>query len=404
MRVLLVNSGKVDPIARLENDPEVELTVITEAGYRKHYRPSTHLIIVDDIADMKAVYRHAMELHRDRPFDAVASPSERSLQTGGYLRSILGLPGPDYEIAHRFSHKFAMKRRLAERGVPVVAHGIAGGVDSVLEAGVDTPIIVKPALGSGTTTVLRIDDRRHFDSLGSHPVLQRLRRSPHPLIVERAVDIDEEFHCDGIVVDGKVRFAAASKYFEPILQRGEVMMGSYTLPVGSEQDRIVLDLHRRTVEALGLRDGVTHLEVLREGSDYHVGEISCRPGGAGIPEQVLVQFGVDQWDACVKTATGRTPTLAPVAADGVMVRCQLPLHPGTVRDVSSSEETLDIPGVVRAVVNVAPGDTVRGPWHSGMFSALVYRRTDAESDVDDVVADVDRRFRIEIDPEEPADA
>jgi hypothetical protein len=130
LKVLLVNGWKSGVVARLRaSAPAAEVLVITEPACAPMYDPTdTPLRLVDDIADLTAVRTHALALNKGRPFDYVVSPAERSLPAGGYLRSLLGLPGIGYETANLFSNKAAMKRALSAAGVPVAPFRAVGAL------------------------------------------------------------------------------------------------------------------------------------------------------------------------------------------------------------------------------------------------------------------------------------
>ena len=96
-RVVLVNSFKVEPITLLEADPAVDLIAITEPRFAARYGPDTDVRVVDDIRDLTAVREVVLDAARGSGVDRVVAASERSLQTGGYLRSFFGLDGIDYD-------------------------------------------------------------------------------------------------------------------------------------------------------------------------------------------------------------------------------------------------------------------------------------------------------------------
>ncbi|GAA4215794.1 ATP-grasp domain-containing protein [Microbispora amethystogenes] len=375
--VLLINSGKTAPVPLLEADDSHLLAVITEPGYRRLYSPGTRVRLVEDIADLHAVEQAGVEIAAGEPPLAVVAPSERSLVPGAYLRGLFGLDGLDVTTAIGFTSKYAMKRRLRAAGVPVADFALVDGVRDLPRAvgELGWPLVVKPVFGTGSMRTVRLGGRAEFEAALGAGLLAELDDAGRPLIAERWIDMDAEYHCDAVVWDGEVRHAVASRYFEPLLGRLTEVNGSHTLPEGPVAGSI-LRLNRKVIEVLGLKAGVTHMEVFEADGRLLVGEIAARPGGGGIPRMIALSTGVDVWRAFVDISLGREPRLEPrlepFATDGIHVNVQLPVKLGKVLEVPPWEEIEKLPGVLEVEPQIAPGDVVQGSIHSSRGAAQVH--------------------------------
>jgi len=404
INALLINTVSTEPIEALETDPELRLTVLTHPEYAHYYRPETPVVLVNDVTDLRQVGDAVVELIRTRPIDYVVAPSERGLQPAGYVRSFLGLPGTGYDTANRFSNKYAMKRALAAAGLPVAPFAALGSLLDLprLATELGWPVVVKPVIGAAARNTHVLADRAAFAELLSSPHAAGLRDCRYPLILERFVDVDAEFHCDGVVGDGTVRFASVSRYVVPPLVRRGRIAGSYTLPADSPDLAPILELHRAAVVALGLHDGVTHLEVLRTGEGYLIGEISARLGAGGIGELVRLRTGVDLWQAFVDVSVGREPACTPTDSGDVVIACMLPARAGRVEYVTPAVELAALPGVVGVHGLVEPGGVVPDEVSSGVYAGLVYLRAPAEAAVPAMIAALERAFTLTVSPAKAA--
>lgn len=404
VHALLVNTISTDPIDALETDPSVRLTVLTHPEYAPYYRPGTPVILIEDVTDLRAVRDAAVALLRAGPIDRVVSPSERSVQPGGYLRSFLGLPGTGYETANLCSNKLAMKRRLVACGLPVAPFAGLGALADLpaRAATLGWPVVVKPAIGNASRDTHVIAGAAEFAELLASPRSAGLRGSPYPLIVERFVEVEAEFHCDGVVSGGEVRFASVSRYVVPLVRQYGRLGGTYTLPAGSPHNRPITDLHRAVVAALGLRDGITHLEVLRSGGEYLVGEIAARPGGCGVADVVRHRYGVDLWRAFVDISLGREPVCEPVDTGGVAAVCHLPTMPGRVEQVSTAAEIAALPGVTGVHGLVRPGEVIGGEVNSSAFAGTVFLRAADEPGFAAALDRLERAFTLTVSTPAPA--
>ncbi|MEK8104306.1 hypothetical protein NKG94_02555 [Micromonospora sp. M12] len=278
-------------MAALEARADIRLSVITEPAYTSQYRVTTSVRTVPDVKDFDAVRGAAFDILRERPPVGVVVPSERALPTGGYLRTCLALPGSGFDVATAFSDKYVMKRRLSEAGVPVAAFRLATRAADVpaAAAALGWPVVVKPLRGSGSVGWPDSTPRRP----GSRP---------EPALVESFVRVSGEYHCDGVVHDGETVFASVSQYFAPLLGRRPDRAGSVSVPTDAPEHAPIVDLHRRVIRALGLRAGVTHLEVYRTDTGFVVGRSPvARAGADRRPRRRAPR--VDLWDALLRTSS-----------------------------------------------------------------------------------------------------
>lgn len=396
--VLLVNTGKRPPIAPLVKSEGDRLVVVTIPFFSSLYSADMDVRCVDDISDFKAVREVALDVMRARGISAVVTPSERSLQVGGYLRSYFGLPGVSYETVNRFTNKYAMKAFAASCGIPVAKYRMAPGLSDVRAAADDIgwPVVVKPVFGAGSIDVHRFSSPAEWDFFTASAESATLSGLRCPLIVEQHIEMEAEFHCDGIVQSGEILFASVSRYFEPLLPVIGELQGSFVVPEQNPDHRRVLELHREVVARFGLSSGVTHMEVFKADGRLLLGEVTCRVAGGGIAEMIRLQFGVDLWQEFVELSVGRRPLLdARVDHPGVFVNCHLPVRQGRVARISTAEELSGIPGVVDVQMAYRPGDVSSSWVDSSSGSGVVFLHVDDESDVMKSVAAVGEAFVLE---------
>jgi biotin carboxylase len=378
--------------------PEIShLTVITEPGHAARYADDVDVRLVDDVQNLELLRQATLEVLRTRRIDRIFSPFELGQSQAGFLRTHFGLPGTDFELAHAFSSKYALKQKMEAAGLPVAGYHLAYGLDQVREAGdhLGWPVVTKPMIGSASLNVCRFADAAEFLRFRAGTAAEPIAALKVPLVVESFVEMTSEYHCDAIVHDGRVLFASASRYLVPVLERTGIF-GSYTLPADDPIRIRLLDLHERAVRAMGLTSGVTHMEFFETGDGLVAGEIACRPAGGGIPEAILQHSGVDLWRACLETALGQEPKIDAGAEDGVVAHCYLPISPGRIVTMTSRAELMTLPGVTKVEMLWAVGDVVPAPMYSASASALVFFRVDRPDQVMAVASRIYDSFRIEI--------
>ena len=382
--------------------PELgRVSVITEPGHRQRYGPAVDVHLVDSIQDVELVRRTAMGVLAERELHRVLAPFELSVPVAGYLRSCFGLPGMSFDTANLFTNKYLMKRRAAAAGLPVTAFGIAYSLSAVPSVAdrVGWPVVVKPVLGGGSLDVVVLRDPADHARFRASPAAGSIDRLTIPLIVERYVELDAEYTCNGIVHDGRVVFAAILRYPYPLLGCPTGYNASYTLPPTHPDRGRILELHERMVRAFGLRAGVTHLELLKTGDRLLAGEIACRPPGGGIPEGIQLQHGVDLWRAFRDTSLGRAPDVRPVERGDLVVNYLLPIRRGRIVRLSTAADLATVPSVLRVDLHKRVGDVMRDRVGHSATAGVVHLSVRDEAEVADRMAQLAARYVLEVEEE-----
>jgi hypothetical protein len=186
---------------------------------------------------------------------------------------------------------------------------------------------------------------------------------------------------------GQVVFASAQRYGKPILhikQQGGVY-STRTIVRDTPLERGLQALNRQVIAALGLTQGVTHIEYIhsRDDGQFYFLEAAARVGAAKIPDVIHAATGVCLWHewAKLEAATVRTPYVVPVPKRE---------HAGVVITVANQERPdyrgYDAPEIIWR-------QSTR-PYHAG----LLVKSPDAER-VEQLVTELEQRMAREYAPQ-----
>jgi len=318
---------------------------------------------VVDFVDVDAVEaaarRHgvdgALTVSADRAVPVVAAVAER-----------LGLPSIGTEVAHRMTHKLAMRRTFAEEGIlqpPFAAvRNLAEG-RAALEA-VGLPAVLKPVDSGGQRGVYRIESA---GDLESH-LHAALAESPaRESILEGFVEGTE---MNGIVVarDGEARLLTLSDRLRPPgVGFGVGWIHLYPATIHSDQLELASRTAERCVTALGLRDGIAFPQLIatRNGG-VAVVEAAARIPGGQMTDLVRHAVGVDLVELALRFALGEPvpdelvePRFSQPLAIRFLTASPGPLPTGRVTRIGALGPVLAAPGVVQADTYLALGETIR---------------------------------------------
>jgi hypothetical protein len=223
-------------------------------------------------------------------FSHVVAIHEKMLTFAAQLRHDYGLPGMDPVTTALFRDKVLMKQRVAACGAAELP--TFHPLDRIEDlAGIDWssgPKVIKHRRGLGASEVHIVGSLTEATDL-----VHGLQITPGEYEVEEYID-GPVYHCDAIVLDGKVVFSAASEYIStPADYRRSGLLGSVTV-TDPEISTALAALNERVLTALGIRDGVTHLEAIRRGDGtLFFCEVAGRPGGAAVDRALEALYGIN---------------------------------------------------------------------------------------------------------------
>lgn len=406
-RGLVTNTGAMRISRQLLEDPELDVIFVTEPRFRDNYPEHARLIFVDSLNDPAAATQRAIETMdlTDREF--VIALSDRAAITAAYLRSVLGLPGTDILQTLNSTNKFTMKRRFREEGLPVADFTLCGSPEDLSRAvdEIGLPVIIKPVMSAGADAIFVARTSEDLEGPALAAYINRLMNpattseKEFPVIVERLLEVTNEYHCDGFVVEGELRYVRVSRYIVPVLGYEGKIYGSETLPESDPRAQQILEMHRTAIRAVGLRDSLTHFEVLEASGEFYAGEIAGRPGGGGIRRMLQLRDGFDSTAAHLAVSMNLDYSwTAPERSGGEYAELLVPAKRGRITAMTPVSTLEEIPHVVEVESHLSVGEVVDGLTDSSTYSAALYVQLDPSGDVSDVVANIAGVFSIEAEP------
>jgi biotin carboxylase len=337
-------------VVAVDRNPEAVGLPHADQGYVVDFSEVDEVIAVARSAGVDGV----LTVSADRAVPVVAAVAEE-----------LGLPGIGSATAHLMTHKVAMRRRLAEGGVPQPRFAAVRVRREAAPAGdtVGFPAVLKPADSGGQRGLFLL---RSFQDLDRHL---------HAALVESPSGeaIVEAFQ-DGLELNGLVVVRGAHAY--PLLLSDRLRPRGDGFGVGwihsypsklfgdalEEAERVAV----RAVVTLGLRDGIAFPQLIVSEGKALVVEVAARIPGGQMADLAFHALGVDLIEIALKQALGEEvpddlvePRRSRPTAVRFLTARPGPLPLGKVRKVSGLERVLKAPGVVQADVFLQEGETIR---------------------------------------------
>lgn len=271
---------------------------------------------VPDLGDEAAVREAVSHVHAQWRIDRIVPMGDNDVDVCAMLREHLRLPGMGQSEVRYFRDKLAMRIRAREAGLRVPEFvGVLHHPDvAAFLSEVPPPWVLKPrgeASSRGITKVHSANEAREaINALGP-------RASLH--LLERFIPGDL-YHVDAVTSERKVVFASVQRYGVPLLaltSEGGVY-STRTIKRGSADDRTLKAFDKQVLKALGLVQGVSHVEFIK-GADgrFYFLEAAARVGGGKVADVVFEATGVCLWHEWValEAASEDTPYVPPVPGD-----------------------------------------------------------------------------------------
>jgi biotin carboxylase len=318
---------------------------------------------VVDYADPEAVLKAVRRIRID---GVLTVSADSAVPAVAAVAAALGLPGIGVETAHRMTHKVAMRRRLAEAGVPqprfAAVRGLSERSRALEEVGL--PAVLKPVDSGGQRGVYRVESAADVE-LHLH---EALAASPTgEAMLEEFVDGVE---MNGIVIargGEPVTLTLSDRLRPPGIGFGVGWVHVYPASVYGDRLAESERVAARSARALGLEDGIAFPQLIAA-ADGRVVVVECAariPGGQ-MADLVRHAVGVDLVEVQLRLALGEelpdelvSPRFRRPLAIRFLTAEPGPLPAGRVVRVGSLEKVLAIPGVVQADTYLQVGEVIR---------------------------------------------
>lgn len=265
--------------------PDVRVLGVHQRAPTREEAPLHDAVEIADGLDPQQIITGIEILRRKHgPISRIVGVLEPLQHALALAREHFDVPGPRPATAERFRDKAVMKDALRAAGIPCARHSLltcAADAQAFVRH-VGFPIVMKPPQGVGCRSTYRIDGPAELAT-----ALQDTRPSPgRPVLAEEFLT-GEERTFDALTLGGEVVFHSISHYRPSPLDamRNPWIQYVVQLPrdISGPEYAGARDIGFRTIRALGLDHGMTHMEWFRRADgSVAVGEIAMRPPGVNL--------------------------------------------------------------------------------------------------------------------------
>ena len=308
-----------------------------------------------DISNVAAVVDFALK----SSVDCVVPFNEFGMRAHAQCCQALGLPGISPDQVESVIDKLAMRRAWSRAGLAQPAYHPAATLEQAQMAAqrLGFPCVIKPSLSGGASRgVSFVADAQQLPAAFQRAMQFALSGQT---VLETHLD-GLELSVEGLCYQGEYRMlAVADKDIFPHPFARVTSHIKYQAPLEEPVALRVEDLAREAVQALGLANCASHIEMMLnpDGQPYLI-EMGARGGGGHISHTIVQAVsGVNMPLALAQILSGQPPRWDPVYNRGACYRF-FPAPQGTIAGIEGLAEALNSEGVLDLVLIKGVGDKV----------------------------------------------
>jgi len=366
--------------------------------------PGLAIADVGEVVDFVDV-PEVVDVGRRYAVDGVLTVSaDRAVPVVAAVAEELGLPGIGTEVAHVMTQKIAMRRLLADAGVPQPRFAAARDLASARAAAetVGFPAVLKPADSGGQRGVFRLES---IDDLDAHLHAALAESAEGEVVLER---FHEGLELNGLVVarGGEAEVLTLSDRLRPPgIGFGVGWIHVYPTTIFGDALAEAERVAAHATHALGLRDGIAFPQLLVTDEGILVIEVAARIPGGQMADLARHAVGVDLFEVALRQALGEPvpdelarPQMQQPLAIRFLTASPGPLPTGRVTRIGPLDPVLAAPGVVQAETYLQVGETIRPVRLDGDRRGYVIAVADTNVEALQRAEAAARLFQVEVEP------
>ncbi|MFD5133978.1 ATP-grasp domain-containing protein [Streptomyces olindensis] len=326
-------------------------------------------LVVPDPTDQAALSAASRALAERYELAGVFTWTEWYLVPVARLARQLGLPTTAPEAMQACRNKATARNLFARHGVPSAASLSVRNVQEAWAAAerIGYPVVLKPAAHAGSIGVIRVD---HHDQVpAAYDFAARpagVGKQNTSVLVEEYLDGPEvsvecvTYRGETTVVAVTHKTVSAPPFFEEL---------AHSVDASDPLLDVVAPAARAAIGALGITDGVSHVEMRLVDGRLRLVEVNARLAGDMIGHLVRLATGIDLPRAAADIACDHAPDLTPTRSSAAAIHLIYPETSGTLTALRYDGPRP--PWLERLSFQRSVGDRLLLPPHGDLFSARI---------------------------------
>lgn len=310
---------------------------------------------VINIVDKESCLKYAIEKDID---GVLTAATDYGVLTTSFIAEKIGLKGLDYAVAKVIKNKYEVRKAMAENKVDDTPQFFEVKSEEELneiQNDIKFPVIVKPADGSGSKGVSRVDNKMEL----FEKCKEALRQSLSNKVLIETFIVGQEYGVESFVYDGKINvLGIMKKHMTKPPYYAEL---GHTMPAGISDNlkEKIQKVVTNTISALNINFGSVNMDLLVTSDEkVSIVDIGCRMGGNLIGSHIIpYATGIEYMENMIRAALGEKAEFEPKFEKNIATRL-LALTPGKVKELPYFEKYKDDERIKYIFCKLKEGDNI----------------------------------------------
>lgn len=282
--------------------------------------------------------------------------TDMPMRTIAYVAKEMELPGISMETAIKATDKGEMIKSFKEHNVESPWFYIISNekeYKNIIDK-IKYPCVVKPVDSSGSRGVSFVDNS---DDLSKAYIYSKKISKNGNIIIEEFLS-GSEVSVEVMTIDGVPHILAITDKLTTGAPHFVEMGHSQPSQISSENINKIKNLAIKAVNAIELKNGPAHVEIMLTNNGPKMIEIGARMGGDNITTHLVpLSTGIDMVKATIDIALGNIPDIEPKFKKGSAIR-YIKTNPGVIKEILGLNAARAIPGIKEIYLTKNTGEYV----------------------------------------------
>ena len=268
--------------------------IVIDKPTRKEAAYGDYNYMIDDIWDPEKMFRLAVDIYKQRKYNALFSFCDSSIIALGMLSDYFGLDYFSEKTARTLCSKLEVRKYLSSVGYGNVKFQEINTLGDLKEAAdsLNYPFILKPSNRTGSKGVVVIRASEELEDVYQY-VNKYSRKSS--LIAEEFIDGDE--YCVEVIISDRNPFVIAVTKKIVTSDKYCIELAAITpAPLTKDSNKRIEEYISNIVSKFDISNTVLHIEIKMTNDQIKIVEINPRPAGGGVIENIFNLKGLNIYD------------------------------------------------------------------------------------------------------------
>ncbi|MEK6731808.1 MAG: ATP-grasp domain-containing protein [Pseudomonadota bacterium] len=309
-------------------------------------------VLIVDYSHEQSVIEKICQYANTHPIHGIVAGFEFSSAMAVKTAHKLNLPTNDPTLADACREKSLMYQAFNANKVPMAKTYECSSLEECIEAAsnLQFPVILKPCADAGSVNVLAVNSitelKTAFKKIRSKQLEIYHEIKLNDLVILQEFLQGNEVSVEIAVVKGSAHVLAVvnkitthGPYFSEL---------GHTLPsnLPIEEKENIARVAIQAVQALGIKNGVAHVEIKLTMSGPKVVEVGARLPGDKIVELLDIALGINEAAIYIQIALGKIPNIQATKSKYAAIRFKVPSQQGIIKEYINIETVMSLPGIV----------------------------------------------------------